>query len=104
VTNAACQAQNLQHLLPALSFQLHKLTQIFNDNQSAITIMHKPIFAWPKQLKHVTIRHGFIYDHIQQEDVSVSYILTDKNLADFLTKHVATPKLKHDKQALNLSV
>ncbi len=65
-------------------------------------IVHKPVFTWPKRLKHVTIKHAFMHDHIQWKDISVDYIPTNKNLADFLTKHIAGPKLKRDKLTLDL--
>jgi hypothetical protein len=48
------------------------------------------------------IKHVFVYDHIQQKDISVDYIPTNNNLADFLMKHVAGPKLKRDKIKLDL--
>jgi hypothetical protein len=66
-------------------------------------IMHKPVFAWPKRLKHVAIKHTFIHNHIQQKDISMDYIPTNDNLADFLTKHITGPKLKCDKAKLDLS-
>ncbi len=66
-------------------------------------IVHKPVFTWPKRLKHVTIKHAFMHDHIQWKDISVDYIPTNKNLTDFLTKHIASPKLKCDKERLDLS-
>lgn len=55
--------------------------------------MHKPVFAWPKRLKHIAIKHVFMYNHIQHKDISVNYIPMNKNLADFLTKHITSPKL-----------
>jgi len=93
---------HLRHLLPALSFQLDQPIRILNDNQLTITIIHKPVFMWPKQLKHVAIKHAFVHDHILRQDISVDYIPTNDNLADFLTKHIAGPKLKRDKAKLDL--
>jgi hypothetical protein len=102
MTDATQQALYLCQLLPTLSLSLDRPVQIFNDNQSTITVVHKPVFAWPKRLKHVAIKHAFVYDHIQWKDISVDYIPTNDNLADFLMKHVASPKLKRDKIKLDL--
>jgi hypothetical protein len=104
VTDAMCQALYLRRILPTLGLQIERPIQILNDNQSTIMIVHKPVFAWPKRLKHVAIKHAFVHDHIQRKDISVDYIPTNDNLADFLTKHIAGPKLKRDKIKLDLSV
>jgi hypothetical protein len=102
MTNTTQQALYLRQLLPTLGLSLNQPVQIFNNNQSTITIIHKPVFTWPKRLKHVAIKHMFMYNHIQWKDISVNYIPTNNNLADFLTKHVAGPKLKHNKIKLDL--
>ncbi len=102
VTDATQQALYLRRILPALGFSLDQPIRILNDNQSTIAIVHKPIFAWPKRLKHVTIKHAFVYDHIKRDDIAVNYIPTNENLADFLTKHITGLKLKQDKLALDL--
>jgi hypothetical protein len=104
VTDTTQQALYLQQLLPVLGILIDWLIQVLNNNQSTITIIHKPVFAWPKRLKHITIKHAFIYDHIQQKDISINYIPTNNNLADFLTKHITSPKLKHNKAKLDLQI
>jgi hypothetical protein len=30
-----------------------------------ITIIHKPVFTWPKRLKHIAIKHTFVHDILQ---------------------------------------
>ncbi len=102
MTNTTQQALYLRQLLPTLGLSLNQPVQIFNNNQSTITVIHKPVFAWPKRLKHVVIKHMFMYDHIQWRDISVNYILTNDNIADFLMKHIAGLKLKHNKIKLDL--
>lgn len=102
MTNTTQQALYLRQLLPTLGLSLDQPVQIFNNNQSTITVIHKPVFMWLKRLKHIMIKHVFVYNHIQQKDISVDYILTNNNLADFLTKHITGPKLKHNKIKLDL--
>jgi hypothetical protein len=36
--------------------------------------VHKLVFMWPKRLKHVAIKHTFVYDYIQCKDISINYI------------------------------
>lgn len=58
--------------------------KIFEDNQSTIKVTKNPEFH--KRLKHVDIKFHFIRDKIRENFVSVSYINTNQQLADILTK------------------
>ena len=44
------------------------------DNTSAINLSKNPIQH--SRTKHIEIRHHFIRDHIQNEDISLEFILT----------------------------
>ena len=36
--------------------------------------------------KHIKIRHNFLRDHVQKEDIALEFISTEKQLADSFTK------------------
>jgi len=59
-------------------------TPIRCDNTSAINLTKNPIQHSRK--KHIEIRHLFIRDHVQNNDVMLDFICTDRQLADIFTK------------------
>ena len=54
------------------------------DNESAIKIAHNPVQH--SRTKHIDIRHHFLHDHVQREDIIVSHVKTEDQLADIFTK------------------
>jgi hypothetical protein len=60
-------------------------TMIINcDNTSAINISKNPVQH--SRTKHIDIRHHFLRDLVESEVVSLSFIPTENQLADILTK------------------
>ena len=57
---------------------------ILCDNTSAICLTKNPIQH--SRTKHIEIRHHFIRDHVQKGDIVLSFVETDKQLADIFTK------------------
>ncbi|KAJ3674034.1 hypothetical protein LUZ60_006026 [Juncus effusus] len=60
---------------------------ILCDNTSAIYIAKNPVQH--SKTKHIEIRHHFIRDHIDKEDVEIFHIGTDDQVADIFTKPLA---------------
>ena len=54
------------------------------DNTSAINLSKHPIQH--SRTKHIEIRHHFIRDHVQNEDIVLEFIPTEDQLADIFTK------------------
>ena len=54
------------------------------DNESAIKIAHNPVQH--SRTKHIDIRHHFLRDHVQHEDIVISHVRTEDQLADIFTK------------------
>ena len=54
------------------------------DNESAIKIAHNPVQY--SRTKHIDIRHHFLRDHVQGEDIVISHVRTEDQLADIFTK------------------
>lgn len=54
------------------------------DNQSAIAIAAN--VGYTARAKHIDIRHRFVRDHVQAATVSLQYVPTSDQLADYMTK------------------
>jgi hypothetical protein len=54
------------------------------DNESAIHMADNPVEH--SRTKHIDIRHHFLRDHQQKEDIEVYHISTKNQLADIFTK------------------
>jgi hypothetical protein len=54
------------------------------DNTSAISIAKNPVFH--KRMRHLEKRHHFLREHIEKGDIEMSYIDTERQLADIFTK------------------
>jgi len=92
LAHAAKEAIWLRTLLSELGYPFSSPSPIHCDNHSTITLAKDPTFH--ARSKHIDIRHHFIRDHIENEDLITPYVATNDNVADILTKGLARPK--HD--------
>jgi hypothetical protein len=56
------------------------------DNTSAISVAKNLVFY--KKMRHVERRHHFLRDHVENGDIEMRYIDTERQLADIFTKPV----------------
>jgi hypothetical protein len=76
-------------------------TMIINyDNTSAINISKNPVQH--SRTKHIDIRHHFIRDLVESRVVSLSFIPTDNQLADILTKPFDGSRLESLRKAIGV--
>ena len=61
------------------------------DNESAIKISHN--LVQHSRTKHIDIRHHFLRDHVQREDIVISHVKTEAQLADIFTKPLHEKRL-----------
>jgi hypothetical protein len=54
------------------------------DNTSAISVAKNAVFH--KKKRHVERRHHFLRDHVENGDIEMRYIDTERQLADIFTK------------------
>ena len=71
-------------------FRLDPL-QIFNDNLGTTQTINNPE-ATSQRSKHIDVRYLRIRQHVQRQQLRVSYLGTDFNVADFFTKALKNPK------------
>jgi len=67
-----------------LGFPQREPTIIYEDNQGCIALSENP--AMHKRIKHIDVRHHFIRERLESEDVAPRYMSTQNQLADLLTK------------------
>lgn len=73
---------------------------IYCDNQSAIAVSKNGGFH--SRTKHIDIRHHFIRDTLDRGDVEITYINTEVQVADGLTKPLQKQKLELHRAAMGL--
>jgi hypothetical protein len=54
------------------------------DSSSAICLPHNPVFHG--RAKHIKVRHHILRDHIENGDIEMKFIDTERQLADIFTK------------------
>jgi hypothetical protein len=70
------------------------------DNTSAINISKNPVqHSWTK---HIDIRHHFMRDLVESEVVSLSFIPTENQLVDILTKPLDGGRLESLRKAIGV--
>ncbi|KAJ3661597.1 hypothetical protein Zmor_005987 [Zophobas morio] len=80
----------LQRFLRELGFDDLANLVIHCDNRSCLQLAENPTFHG--RSKHIDIRHHFVRDVLKNGQVRVSYVPTDDQVADFLTKGLSKPK------------
>jgi len=84
----------LKRLLEEIGF--HKQTepiQIHSDNQGALALTKNPTFH--AHTKHIDIRHHFLRERYEANEIKIAYCDTNEMLADILTKPLSRDK--HEK-------
>jgi hypothetical protein len=57
---------------------------MYTDNQAAIALADGQ--GDYRRAKHIDIRYHLVRDHLERGTVEITYIPSEKHLADFLTK------------------
>jgi hypothetical protein len=73
---------------------------MFRDNQGAIALT-KNLHLY-KRSKHINISYHFIHDLAKRKQLEITYILTDKMVANRITKPLARIAFKRFKRQLGV--
>eukprot|EP00253_Pinus_taeda_P025095 PITA_25095 len=90
---AACEAIWMRKILVRLFGSHLDPTMIYCDNQSCIKLLANPVFH--DRSKHINIRYHHIRDCVHQRIVLLSYIPTEDQDADILTKALTRSKFEY---------
>jgi hypothetical protein len=91
LSDALCELLSRLYYITELGIFTIQPTVLHSDNQAAITLANGQ--GNYRRAKHIDIRYRFIRDHLQHGTLELTYIPSEQQLADFLTK--ALPKAKH---------
>jgi hypothetical protein len=82
----------LRRLLNSIGYPQTGPTPLFGDNQSAIRLVKNP--EYHKRTKHIDIQYHFIREKFENGDIGISYISTDQQIADIMTKPLPRDKFE----------
>ena len=74
----------LRRLLSDVGLQVDTATTIYEDNQGAIDLSKNP--KHHNRTKHIDVSFHFTRERMAAKEIDVSYIPTEHNLADVMTK------------------
>jgi hypothetical protein len=103
-TSATQEAIWQRDFLQELGIMQQEASQVWTDNQSALKLMHNPLHR--KQVKHVNLRFFFLREQIEKGVVKFSFLGTEEQVADSLTKAVSIQKTefcRHSMGVINLA-
>lgn len=83
----------LRRLLSELGQAPNAPTRLHIDNQSAIAIAKNPEFH--DRTKHIDVRYHFLRQKVDSEEILLTYLPTDDQVADVLTKGLV--RAKHER-------
>ena len=83
-TAAACQTVWMKRTLSELQYEQNEPTSIFCDNNS--TIAQSRNHAFHKRSKHIDTRYHFIYELVNNNEISVEFCTSGNQFADVFTK------------------
>ena len=90
----------IQNLFNEIGFPIEGI-DLNCDNQGAIFLASNP--AQEHHSKHINIRFHYIREQIENKKVRLSYVQTNEQYADLMTKNLNYDKLKFFINALNMS-
>ncbi|KAM7516529.1 hypothetical protein LguiA_006112 [Lonicera macranthoides] len=100
-TDAACEAIWLRRILTDLQQEQKEATIIYCDNMSTISMTKNPVFH--NRSKHIELRHHFIRQLVQKEEIQLEFVNTNEQLADIFTKTVASEKFNKFKAQMKIT-
>lgn len=91
ISQAAKEAIFIRGLLGELiSCEKQEPTVIYNDSQSAQKLVSNPVFH--NRTKHINVKHHFIREAVDRNDIKLNYLQSNEMVADVLTKGLHGPK------------
>eukprot|EP00253_Pinus_taeda_P023697 PITA_23697 len=98
---AACEALWMRKILVGLFVSHLDPTMIYCDNQSCIKLSANPVFH--DRSKHIDIRYHHIRDCVQRRIMLFSYIPTEDQDADILTKALTRSKFEYHRGMIGVA-
>ena len=99
MSDASRQIAWIQSLMKELSVNI-KSIDLCGDNQGAIFLASNP--AQESRSKHIDIRYHYIREMVNEGKVKLTFVPTNEQFADILTKNLSYDKFKGFREKLGL--
>ena len=89
-SEAAKEAVYLDRFLTELGLERSGPVPLAVDNQAARGVSYNP--EHHARIKHIERRHFFVREKVETLEISVPFVRSEDNMADFFTKPLASPQ------------
>lgn len=89
---ATCEVMWIANLLRSIGRKVEEPITVFEDNQPCIALTAEP--RKQKRLKHVDIQHLFVRELVVKGKLRLKYVSTEQQIADIMTKGLASPRFR----------
>ena len=101
ISAGSCCAQLLWMKATLNDFRIKfKQVPLLCDNESVVKLTNNPVQH--SRTKHIDVRHHFIRDHQQKEDICIESVGTEDQLADIFTKPLDEKRFCKLRNELNI--
>ena len=97
---ATSQAIWLRRILEDIGEPQMKANPLMCDNKLAIDMTKNPVYH--SRTKHIFIKHQFIRDAIEDEEVEIQYLKTEDQVANIFTKVFPRNKFQYFRELLGV--
>lgn len=98
---ATSQAIWLRRILEDVGEKQGEATPILCDNKSAIAMTKNPVYH--SRTKHIAIKHHFIREAVEDEEIQLKYCATEDQVADIFTKALSKEKFQYFREMLGVT-
>jgi len=99
-SEAAKDAIHLTYLMEELRFKPKNPIMLYEDNQSCLAIVKNDSFS--ARTKHLDIHARFLQDIVRNNRLDMTYVATDKNVSDLLTKPIPRDAFERLRRAMGI--
>ena len=90
----------LRNVLSQLGLDQTGPTTLFCDNQSAMAMVHNPVFH--ERTKHIEVKYHYIRQVVESKKMSLEYVPSEDQLADILTKPLSAPAFELNRTRIGI--
>lgn len=98
LTEATQEVKYLREFMSSLGFDPSGPTTIYEDNQSCIKFISNHKFS--ARSKHIDVKRHYTEDAVTNQQIKVTYVQSQDNLADIMTKPLPPVKFGKLRDAL----
>ena len=99
-TTTTCQVVWMRRMLRSLCHEQVKVTIVYYDNSSAITLSNNSVFH--KGTKHIYAKYHYIRELVSNGEIVLNHCKTEEQFADILTKPLGQKSLNHLRECLGM--